>query len=127
MNLFKSSSKQVNSWSRFRHLGRKRFILYFGVLGWGLSTALLTLLWSWHDKFHWSLPPRADIGSVILEVLVRLVIWPTAGYFFGASMWRGAESALEAEKQAQAIRDSPSGRISEDAIPHDPRMGHPGQ
>ncbi len=89
MNLFKPtalSPKQIERRRRIQAQGRKHYILYHGILGWGGSTFILTTLWDWLDKFGWHLPPLKP--ELFLDVSFGLLVWSVAGYFWGAHMWR---------------------------------------
>lgn len=68
--------------------GRRHYIFYRGVLGWGLPVFVLTTLWSWHDSHGWHVPRPASTHLEIERLAVRLIIWSVAGYFFGATMWK---------------------------------------
>ena len=89
MNVFRPamlSPKQIERRSRIQAQGRKHYILYHGILGWGGSTFVLTTLWGWHDKFGWHIPgPKLE---VFLDISFGLIGWSVAGYFWGARMWR---------------------------------------
>lgn len=58
--------------------GRTRFILVRGVLGWGVTTAVLwsVLMATSEGWSPWSTLPTA------------LALFPIGGYFWGAFMWR---------------------------------------
>ena len=58
-------------------LGRKRYILFHGILGWGLLTALLFTGWSFYSKERMS----------IAEVAIPFIVFPFGGIFWGAAMW----------------------------------------
>ena len=68
--------------------GRSHFIFYTGMLRWGGSVFVLTTLWSWHGRYGWHAPPRAELLSNSLYVAFRLALWLTGGYFFGVRLWR---------------------------------------
>lgn len=36
----------AEKWAKFRERGRSRFVWLYGVLGWGVSTAILFSLWN---------------------------------------------------------------------------------
>jgi hypothetical protein len=58
-------------------MSRKRFIMVYGVLSWGLLTAIA-----------WSLVTSKLNMAEFLGVLpIALVVFPIGGYFFGAFMW----------------------------------------
>ena len=67
---------------------RKRFIWRYGVLGWGLLTGVACTLTMHVSQFGWSHFMSVDF---LIRVVVGLVIWPIAGYWFGASLWRSKQ------------------------------------
>jgi phosphate/sulfate permease len=67
-------------WEHIRAAGRKRFIVLWGVLGWGVCTALASsvlIIRIEHQSF-WS-----GVGTVA----VSLIVFPLCGIFFGYAMW----------------------------------------
>lgn len=64
------------------------FILYTGMLGWGMSVFATTTLWEWHEKYGWHAPLLGNLYHESARIAIRLVIWLTAGYFWGAAMWK---------------------------------------
>jgi len=71
-------SKQLERLRKIRSRGRGHFILWYGVLVWGVSTAVLSSLlmgWLKTDRTFFDYAPTA------------FVIFPIAGVFWGASMW----------------------------------------
>ncbi|WP_345240600.1 hypothetical protein [Pontibacillus salipaludis] len=79
-------TKAKEKWSKIREKGRTHYILYYGVLGWGLSTGLLFFLLgegmehklTFEDYFTrgWALELAIAIGSFLL-----------GGLLFGYTMW----------------------------------------
>jgi hypothetical protein len=85
MSLFgPMSTKQIERLEKIRAKGRKHYILYTGILGWGMSVFLLTTFWSWYDKYGWNVPSRGDL---YFSLLVGLPLWSVGGYIWGAFMW----------------------------------------
>jgi len=68
--------------------GRKHFIFTRGVLGFGTSVFVLSTISSWYEKYGWHAPPRADLSSNSIDIAFGLALWLTAGYVFGARIWR---------------------------------------
>lgn len=64
---------------RILALGRTRFILVRGVLGWGATTAVVWSLLMGLFMEGWSLWGTLPTA---------LVLFPIGGYFWGAFMWR---------------------------------------
>lgn len=58
-------------------LGRRRYVVRYGVVGWGLTTAAAFTGWNYYTKGH--LQP--------LEIVIALVCFPLGGIAWGAFMW----------------------------------------
>lgn len=69
--------EQRAQWAITRQKGKARFILLRGVLGWGLTTAILYSLVLW-------LVLDTDIKMLLP---ISLVIFPMGGLLWGWSMW----------------------------------------
>ena len=72
------SESKSEKWARTRRLGRKRFVWLYGVLGWGVPTAVLFSLLRAYAEGWEQLP-------VILAI--SLAIFPLGGVVFGRVMW----------------------------------------
>ena len=82
------SPKQIEYRNRIRAKGRKHYILYVGILRFGVPLFLIMTLWRWHDSYRWHLPPRGDFSIVCAAIAFSLAVWLTAGYFFAVAMWK---------------------------------------
>lgn len=71
--------------------GRGSFALRYGVLGWGISTALLFALYQGYAE-GWENFPR--------WLIIALVIFPIGGWFWGVVMWRFLIGAHESSSDA---------------------------
>src|SRR5688572_26637056 len=73
--------RQLRRWERVRAAGRKRFILLWGVLGWGVSTGLL---------FSATIIPseRPSFSTAVVTVVVSVILFPLGGFFFGYWLWQ---------------------------------------
>jgi hypothetical protein len=92
------SLKQIARLKQLHAKGRKHYIFYWGVLGWGLLTFLLKSSWRWYHLYRWHAPARGDLYE---SLLIELPLWLVAGYFFGASMWKNLEEELIRDIAAQ--------------------------
>ena len=63
----------MNKWAKIREKGKQRFVLVNGVLGWGVSTAIL---WVFLMEF---LEPSENIW---VRPITALIIFPIAGVAF---------------------------------------------
>lgn len=65
-------------WAATRKLGRKAFVWRYGVLGWGLSTAILFAAWTGYQQ-GWT--------SFLIQLPLALVLFPLGGVLWGHCMW----------------------------------------
>jgi hypothetical protein len=94
--------RRLDRWERIRAAGRKRFIVLWGVLGWGVCSALLFSVWiirSEHESF-WS-----GVGTAA----VSLIVFPLGGIFFGYMTWIMCECMYCVQKSRIAERDEKAG------------------
>lgn len=77
------ATKSPSGWERTRMMGRKRYIWTFGVGFWGVFTG-----------FFWAVGMSVLNGMEQLPFLLSLalVVFPAAGYIFGAVTWRMNEA-----------------------------------
>jgi uncharacterized membrane protein len=71
--------------------GRRSFTLRYGVLGWGVSTAILFSLYQGYSQ-GWD--------RLVYWLIVSLVIFPIGGWFWGVAMWRFVIRANESSSEA---------------------------
>ncbi len=76
-----NEDKRWQKWEQTRQMGRNRFILFYGVFGWGVLTALLSTLWMYFLI-------RDD---VLILFVTSIILFPIGGYFWGYYMWRLSE------------------------------------
>jgi hypothetical protein len=74
--------KQFERWARTRAKGRARFIWIDGVIGWGLTMAVILLpLFALTNGW----------GPVQRSLPFALVLFPVVGYGWGVRMWHLSE------------------------------------
>ena len=78
----------MEKWAKTREKGKQRFVLVNGVLGWGITTAIL---WSVLMEF---IEPSENIW---IRPIIALIVFPIAGVVFGHLMWDKSEKAYEKE------------------------------
>jgi hypothetical protein len=74
---------QIARWEWIRRLGFKRYVLRFGVVGFGVPMFFLMTFFVNHVQ-----DSRSDVP---LKILVCAVIWPTCGWLIGWTTWRRSE------------------------------------
>jgi hypothetical protein len=73
--------------SRWLKLGRKQFVLRFGVLGWGVPTAIL---------FSFARAYEEGWDQLPVLLVISLIMFPLAGILWGCGMWRWLERRASA-------------------------------
>ena len=73
-----AAKNPANRFENLRALGRRKFIGIYGMLGWGVPTALL---------FALSMASAEGFRQFVPTLEVSMFIFPVAGIFWGAAMW----------------------------------------
>lgn len=94
-NIMKSrgiTDRQAARWARTRRGGRLRFILLYGVLGWGVLAGIIAAaLRSWVEH-----------GSFAQHVARPVMVLAVTGVGWGAWMWRVGERGYRRWEQGRA-------------------------
>jgi len=69
--------------AKLSKLGRTQFVLRFGVLGWGIPTAILFSLVQGY---------RSGWDGFLFQLTLALFIFPLGGILFGRIMWWALEN-----------------------------------
>ncbi|MDE2427150.1 MAG: hypothetical protein KGM99_00380 [Burkholderiales bacterium] len=85
MNFF-SKEKRLQRWANTRRKGLWRFILMNGVLGWGVTTAILWSIFMSMTSQNFDFKTRFPLA---------LVIFPLGGIFWGYFVWRETEKLYQ--------------------------------
>lgn len=73
--------QQDEARQRLLTIGRSRFIWTRGVLGWGVTTAVLfAAVMAWSREMN--------LGMFLVTLGIALVLFPAGGFVWGALMWR---------------------------------------
>jgi hypothetical protein len=66
----------LRKWETTRQLGKRRYVVRNGVVGWGIPVGIiLTLFDTWRRGFS------------AHAIVIAVIIWPIAGYFVGLATW----------------------------------------
>ena len=71
------SQSSEEAWAKAIKLGRKQFILRFGVLAWGVPTAIM-----------FSIAEAYLHGWDTYPTLCRVILFPLGGILWGHCMWK---------------------------------------
>lgn len=98
MKLFtrRFTEAQALDWSRQRAKGRWKWIMLYGVLGFGVTISILiTLLQTliYQDGFHLKDEPS--------KILIRSIVWIFAGAIYGMIQWNISEKAYQRYTEQQ--------------------------
>jgi hypothetical protein len=76
------SASHAEKWAKISKLGHTRFVLYFGVLGWGLPTAILfTLLQAYEEGWD----------GFLVRLIVSAILFPIGGIAVCHGLWKWLE------------------------------------
>ncbi|GAA4862083.1 hypothetical protein GCM10023310_46840 [Paenibacillus vulneris] len=76
---------QASKWSKTRAMGKAKYVMYFGVLSWGLPLAALFTLMEWLTQ-----------GTVSTSwVYIRIIVMAIIGFFIANFRWEAREKKLE--------------------------------
>ncbi|AQT67165.1 hypothetical protein STSP2_00308 [Anaerohalosphaera lusitana] len=64
-------------WAKTREMGKRKFVLVYGVFFFGLLSALLS-----------SLIMKLSMPVTVVQIIINLIVFPVCGVFWGAWMWR---------------------------------------
>ncbi|NGM84792.1 hypothetical protein G5B47_20525 [Paenibacillus sp. 7124] len=79
---------QRSKWEKIRSKGRKHFLFYRGVIGWGIPTAIIfTFFTELLENDH----SITFDYSFYMSLLKTLIILPVCGYFWGLWVWKWTE------------------------------------
>ncbi|WP_051255110.1 hypothetical protein [Pontibacillus marinus] len=80
------NKKNKNKWEKVREKGKKHFIIYYGVFGWGLSAGVLSFILG--EVFdHGIMVSRYFTGDWVRELIIWLFSFLLCGILFGYLMW----------------------------------------
>ena len=84
----------MQRWEERRAGGRASFIWRYGVLGWGLPAALLTIAYAVIQEhgIMWSVPFSTRLR---IAIAVAVVFFPTLGHLFGRRLWESGEERYQ--------------------------------
>ncbi|MCA9323257.1 MAG: hypothetical protein KDB53_21145 [Planctomycetes bacterium] len=77
-----STDKYLDQWSETRKRGKLRYVLAYGVVGWGVLTAVL---------FSFIMSLMGDGGTFLSYLAVSIIVFPIGGILFGSTMWTWSE------------------------------------
>ena len=78
-------------WEKQRAMGRGAFVWRYGVLGWGLPAALLTIAYAFIKEQGFSWSAGAASGKLRVGIVITLVLFPVLGHAFGGRLWEARE------------------------------------
>lgn len=86
-------------WERQRAMGRRAFVWRYGVLGWGLPAALLTIAYAFIKEQGFSWSAGAASSRLRVGIVITLVLFPVLGHLFGGRLWDAREREREGRRR----------------------------
>jgi len=89
MSLFKTewTEEKIRIWRANQELGRDRWVLTHGVMGWGTTMFLVTTavsLFSGETDSH-----------MRSHLVIGMILWPISGLIWGISVWARTEHSYQ--------------------------------
>lgn len=81
---------QMEKWEKTRQLGKKKFIIKSGVLGWGLPFVI-----GWPIIMFFITSGERTLFKLISLFFTALIVFPIGGYFSGLTMWNLSEKKYQ--------------------------------
>lgn len=91
----KMSPKQLAKWQTVRAKGKQHFVIYHGVLGWGLWMFIVMTLFAHLQQVNYVMSALTSLSISI--VLINLVLWAFGGWLFGLWVWHASEKAYASQ------------------------------
>ncbi|MBN2436915.1 MAG: hypothetical protein JXK07_16770 [Spirochaetes bacterium] len=70
--------KQREKWQKIRQIGKKKYVIKYGIISWGLTTAFL-----WSLIMHIIRPQE----NLFIRPVIALVLFPLGGIVVGLYTW----------------------------------------
>lgn len=93
-NMNTSSSTKTNGWETIRQKGKKRFILFTGILLWGVPMFVIMTFFKSHTELNWNWPS-------FFFILGQLTTWTLGGILYGWFLWKILEKRFQRQMAAQ--------------------------
>ncbi|WP_113927105.1 hypothetical protein [Bacillus sp. P14.5] len=86
-----SKRSRITKWKKVREKGKKHYILYYGIFGWGISTGVLFFLLgqAYEYKLNFS---EYFSGDWMVTLIISLVSFMLGGILFGIYSWGANEN-----------------------------------
>lgn len=95
---------EMRRWEEKRALGRRGFTVRYGIVGWGVPAALLTIAYAVFAEQGTAVDAEAFSTRLRLGIAAALVVFPTLGHHFGGRLWTAGEDRYEANRRATGTR-----------------------
>jgi hypothetical protein len=89
--LFQVTPRQRERWQQQRAKGKKHFVIYRGILGWGGIMFVSMSALDYYSLFGWTLTFDSAYAS---KLVLNLILWPVAGLVWGIWVWESLERRM---------------------------------
>ena len=96
--LFELPPSQLRNWEKIRVKGKSHFILYRGVLGWGLYMFVVLTIFNHLQAVDFQF---SELKSISLQIVfINFFICIIGGFFFGRLTWSASEKSYKRNKNS---------------------------
>lgn len=90
---------EMRQWEEKRALGRRGFMIRYGLVGWGIPAALLTIAYAVFAEQGLAMDHETFSTKLRIGIAAALVIFPTLGHYFGGRLWTAGEDRYEENRR----------------------------
>lgn len=94
--LVRWNPRTLAKWENLRTKGKTSYVWFHGVLSWGVPMFVIMTPFLYFQQYGWRWPTVGEFP--VFLIVLNLILWPTAGYFFGLVMWSTLEAAYTAHR-----------------------------
>ena len=98
----RSATLPCGSREQTRQAGRKRYVWWTGVLGWGGLMFLVVTSFIYVQQYGATWPSAENLLGFLIFVLANAAVWMVGGYWFGSTMWSTMERACR-RRQGESL------------------------
>jgi len=90
--LLELTPSQLKNWEKIRVKGKNHFVLYRGILGWGLYMFIVLTIFNHLQQVDFDF---SSLNSISLPILIiNFIVCSIGGWFFGVLTWANSEKSF---------------------------------
>ena len=90
------NTKLVSRWEIMRKLGKRKYIIKYGIFFWGIPMAILGILLQYFFQSTYR-----NSQTIIINVFLTIIIFLLGGLLYGLFMWTYLEKQYSKSKESE--------------------------